>query len=207
MPPEVMPPEVMQQIVKVEKLVGEMKTMAYGEIGQNILEYAAIAAGHAREAKTSCALALVSAWVCGVGLNRMKDTLLHGEFGKWRAENIENCRVSKRSSTRYMQLAAAYGSVRDLLASSQGLTKAYIACGILPDNSPTEQSGAKEKPHPTAVLYTGVRKLHESLDLFTKTLDAFGKSKEELSSEDKRQLILIKNELSEFLHRIMEQLP
>ena len=205
--PNLISPEVLELIAGVEKEVGAITSMTDEEVQICIETCAMQAVSHSKRAKSSISMSLVFAWGCGAMLNAVKADLRHGEFDKWRKEHFVDLGYSERSSRRYMNLAAAYPDVRDLLAWSPGLTKSYIACGILPDTSPTDRPGEKEKPHPTAALYTGVRKFHESLDLFTKTLDAFRKSKEELSPEDKRQLILMKNELSEFLQRIIGQLP
>ena len=205
--PNLISPEVMQQIVHFEEMVGKMNTMPDIEVAQTIFEHAFLAADYSRKAKTSSALALVSAWVCGVGLNEMKERLLHGEFSNWRKENYVDHGYSERSSTRYMRLAEAYSDVRELLAWSPGLTKSYIACGILPEPPPTAGSGEKEKISEKEKLSTGLSNVQKHLRLFGDALDGFKKSKGEFSPEEKSELRLMKDAIDLFTQRILELLP
>lgn len=206
--PTFMPPEVLEKIETVEVTIGNMGAMTDEDFINEIRGFVADAAKYCQLTETYSSMALVCAWGCGTMLNATKERLGHRAFGKWRKENFADSGFSERSSTRYMQLASRCGDIRAKLESGSSLRQAYIAYGILADTSSADEPGAeKEKSHPTAVLLTGVRNFQKNLRLFATTLDRFDKSKGKLSSEDKMELRLMKDEISGFTDRILKLLP
>ena len=206
--PDLMPPEVLKQISRMNDLVSALDGMTDGELLNSIKACATQASGYSRHAVKAGASALVYAWACGTLLNAAKEKLGHGAFGKWRGEHLVPHAMSERTSTRYMHLAASCHDVRALLEWSPGLRQSYIACGVLPDLSATDRSGDEKEEVPrTAILFTGLSNLQRNMRLFEKTLDGFDKSKEKLSADEKTQLHLMKEEIGKFTDRILKLLP
>lgn len=206
--PDLMSPEVVMHISKVEKQIGLVGGMPDQILINTIEIYADQAAKYSQIAQKAGASALVYAWACGKLLNAAKENLGHGAFGKWRKEHLVPGVMSERTSARYMLLAAKCYDVRGLLQWGPTLRQAYVACGVLPDPAEGDQAEVEKPDVPKKqVLLASLSSLQKDLRLFEKNFQAFESSNEKLDAGEKTQLLLMKDEIKRFSDRILKLLP
>jgi hypothetical protein len=194
--PNLMPSEVMDQILLVETVLGQMDDMTELKLCTTIQRYAERATGYSQSALKSGASALVYAWACGKLLNAAKAKFGRGGFGKWRDANLVPYVMSERTSQRYMKLADTGDDVRELLEWSPSLRQAYIACGILPESERGAGDDDKDEAPNTHVLLASLSGLQKKLRLY---LD----SREKLGKRERTQLALVRDELNRFFEQVL----
>jgi hypothetical protein len=194
--PDLMPPEVMKQILQVQDFVGNSEHMTNAELARGISAFSKQASGFSLHALKAGASALVYAWACGKLLNTAKANLGRGDFGAWRDEHLGDDVLSERTSQRYMQLAKQSDNVKALLEWSPSLRQAYIACGILPE---PERAGGDEGDSDEVKRQA----LLSSITGMQKKLRLFSGLKGKLGAAEKTQLKLAKREIDAFFDQIL----
>jgi len=212
--PELMHPEVVEQLAQVEGVIDGLKTMPDTDLIESIRDWATRAAGFSRQAVQVGASALVYAWACGKLLNAAKEKLGHGAFGKWRKTHVESAGISERTSIRYMKLAESCSDVRGLLQWAPTLRQAYVGCGVLPspperdkdeadDNLSEKEKERKEREvHEEEVLRKKEVLLTSVSDLQQKLRQGIS-IKENLGQGEIRQLKLARTQIVKFFDQLL----
>lgn len=131
--------EVIKDITDIESTISCLAMFNEPDLVRYITESADRAEALAQLTMNAASRALIFAWGTGVILRNVKDSRGHGSFISWVENNLPADRISIRTCQRYMKLAKEWPDVRELVKSQAGLTKAYIACGMIEERvAPTD---------------------------------------------------------------------
>jgi len=175
----------------MNQLAKRMEQADLKDLPHQIKSYAGMAVQSLGEMFEHGSKALIFAWACGTVLNAAKNKLQHGQFGQWRKEELGDSHVKERTAQRYMQLAARYANVEDLLAWRPSLRQAYVACGMLPEPPETmrEANGDSDAVARQALVASVVS--------VQRKLRRFSSAKVSLDAKTKAELVSAKSEIDE----------
>jgi hypothetical protein len=133
-------------------------------------------------------------WSMGKMILAMKEKLPHGDFGKWRNENLVKANIMcERTSQRYMDLTTDHPDVRAFLEATASRLQSEPV-GDTDDAS--EASHPKNKTSKANALLSALSGLQNKLR-------RFAESKEKLSADQLIQLRNVKDEIDRFYERTL----
>lgn len=183
---------IQTEISEVEALAKSVEHMSENQLLDSIILTSARACDYDFKTRLSTAQSLLNVWATGTMLNTTKKKLGHGHFSKWCHTHIVNAGImSERTCQRYMKLATENPDVSAFLEQGKSISQSYIEAGVITEPEET----------PAAAVKNGASKSHalmSALSGLQKKLRLFSTSAERLTTEERNQLQLMKNELDRF---------